>query len=321
MKDLPHARGYMVMAGVGPTKRRLRPRRAGTGSGARPAGASTRGRGVADDRLLAPLRRHWSWTLLGLSRAVVAAGTRFAAIGVLPPSIKMKSFAHANATTSVTLGDAWQQSASNIASRYNTRYGQLSERSYALADMINSPEITEYVARAAGLPASKIGILGPFWTDQWRIQQWPTGPKRASQIVVEKDPYQITLNEEAALPPYQPVIGVYTQAPNTAIAARLASAVPAGLNAYVEHVQATTGVPQRDRYTISQLGPVSADPAHRSQLANVAVFTFVGIFVLWCGIVIAVSSVVRDLRAAATVPKVGGSPERSSDSGPLVGDP
>ena len=33
----------------------------------------------------------------------------------------------------------------------------------ALADMVASPEVAQYVARAAGLPASKIGILGPRW--------------------------------------------------------------------------------------------------------------------------------------------------------------
>lgn len=324
VKDLAFPCGYIGMAGVRPTRGRLGARwhrhaRAGSipGSGA----GSVRVRPTADDRLLAPLRRHWGWTLLGLLIAAVAAATRFAAIGVLPPSVKTKPFAHADASTSLTLGDAWQQSASNVPSRYDKTYAALSYRAYALADMVNSPEITEYVARAAGLPASKIGIIGPLWTDQWRIQQWPTGPKRASQIVAENDPYQITLNEEAGLPPYQPVIGVYTQAPSTETAARLASAVPEGLSAYLQHIQATTAVPERDRYNISQLGPVSVDPAHRSQLANVGVFTFLGVFVLWCGILIAVSSLVRDLRATAVASKVGGSPGRSSDNGRLVGDP
>ena len=305
----------MGMAGVRPTKGRPGARqhgrvRVGSARGSGPRSAPVRVR--ADDRLLAPLRRHWGWTLLGLVVAAAAATTRFAAIGILPPSIHAKPFAHANASTAVVLRKAWRSGSGtrglNVA---------LSRRAYALADMVDSPEITGYVARAAGLPSSKIGVLGPLWTDQWRIQQWPTGSKRASQIVVEKDPYQITVATEANLFVPQPVIDVYTQAPTTQTAARLASAVAAGLSAYVRETQASADVPERARYAVSQLGPVSVTPARTSQLANVGVFTFFAVFVLWCGAEIALTSLVRDLRTTGAA-KVGDSSDRSSESAPRL---
>jgi hypothetical protein len=306
------------MAGVRATEWRFGARqhghlRAGSTPGSGPS--SVRIRGDADDRLLAPLRRHRRWTLLGLIVAAVTVATRFAAIGILPPSIKMKPFAHADASTQVALGRPWWF---GYGKRDPSLQRGLSTRTYALADMVDSPEITDYVARAAGLPASKIGILGPLWTDLWRSQQWATGPKRASQIVIEKDPYQITIDQEAALPPSPPVIDVHTQAPSTEAAARLASAVPAGLSAYVQHMQAAAGVPERGRYTVSQLAPVSVAPARISQLASLGVFTFLAVFVLWCGAEIAVSSLVRDLPAMAAASKVGDSSDRSSDSGPVL---
>ena len=270
--------------------------------------------GSADERLLSALRRHWRWTVLGLIVAGIAAATRFAAIGVLPPSIKMKPFAHVDASSAVVVGTAWRLGASG-----RDVYGpELSPRSYALADMINSPEITNDVARAAGLPASKIGILGPLWSDQMRTQQWPNGPKRSSQIVIEKDPYQITINQEATTPDGEPALGVYTQAPSREIAARLASAVPVGLSQYLEHLEATAGVPKRYRYGVSQLGAISVVPARRSQLANVGLFTFLAVFVVWCGAMIGVSSLRRDLRAAAGDSEVGGGSSRCSDTGGLV---
>jgi hypothetical protein len=277
---------------------------------------SVRVRVSADDRLLAPLRQHWRWTLLGVLVAAMATATRFAAIGILPPSFKMKPFARAQASTTVVLGDA-----SRLTSGARDRYASLiAPRAYALADMLNSPQLIEYVARQAGLPASKIGILGPLWTDSWRLQEWPTGPKRASQILSEHALYQITIDQEAAQPPWSPAIGVYAKAPSAEAAARLASAVPAGLSAYMQQLQATGHVPVGDRYEVSQLGPVSVAPARGSQLANVGVFTFLGTFVLWCGAVIAISSLVRDLRATATASKVEGRSERSSDNGRIVGD-
>jgi len=282
-------------------------------------------RGNAQDGLLTPLRRYRGWTCLGLIVAAVAAATRFAAIGILPPSIKMKPFAHAEASTEVVVGPT---SPVGLGISNPKLQRELSTRTYALADMVGSPEITEYVARAARLPASKIGVLGPLWWELWRAQQWASGPKRSSQIVIEKDPYQITIDQEAILPGEGPgpgpgplLIDVDTQAPSTEAAARLARAVPGALSAYIQHAQAIGVVPEQDRYTVSQAGRVSVAPAARSQLANVGLFTFVAVFVLWCGAEIAVASLVRDLRVTAAASKVGGASDRSSGNGPLVGDP
>jgi hypothetical protein len=244
----------------------------------------------------------------------VAAGTRFVAIGVVPPSIKLKPFAHATASTELRLGKS-QSFRHSVPDRY---VWSLSPRAYALADMVASPEVAKYVARAAGLPAAKIGILGPLWTDLQRSQQWAPGPKRASQIIIENDPYHITVNSEAQSPPWSPVIDVDTQAPTTETAARLATAVAAGLSAYVLHLQTANGVPKPDRYDVSQLVPVSVAPARTSQLASVGAFTFVAVFVLWCGVVLALSSLMRDLRDTAAVSEVGDGLDRSSDSGPLL---
>ena len=318
------------MAGVRrPTEWRVRTGEHGRlRAGPAPSQGPRRGRrrGNADDRLLAPLRRHRGWTLLGLIVAVLAAGTRFVAIGILPPSIKMKPFAHAEASTQVVVGTTW--ASSDDGKRHSAVQNDLSTRSYTLADMVDSPEITDYVARAAGLPASKIGTLGPLWVELWRAQQWASGAKRSAQIVIEKDPYQITISEETDPPaagpgpgPGPPVIDVQTQAPTTGAAARLASAVPAGLSAYVQHLQAADGFPERDRLTVRQLVPVSVTPARTSQLATVGVFTLLAVFVLWCGAEIAVSSLTRDLRGAAAASKAGDVSDRSSSNGPLVGDP
>jgi hypothetical protein len=251
---------------------------------------------------------------------VVAAATRFVAIGILPPSITMKPFAHAEASTQVALVKTW-----SFGYGTGDEVDPLSTRTYTLADMTYSPEITQYIARAAGVPASKIGVLGPLWTELWRSQQWASGPQRDRQIIIEKDPYQITIDQESTAPNEgpgpgagPPVIDVQTQAPSTATAARLANAVPAALSAYVQHAQVTAGIPDRDRFEVSQIAPVSVSPARTSQLANVAIFTFLAVFVLWCGAELAVSSLMRDLRGTRAASKVDDSSDRSSDRGPVL---
>ena len=189
-----------------------------------------------------------------------------------------------------------------------------------------SPEITGYVARAAGLPVSKIGILGPQWVELQRDQQFPSGPQRDREIVLEKDPYQITIDQETTQPGEgpgpgagPPVIDVETQAPSEEIAARLASAVAPALHAYLQHTQATAGVPERERYDVSQIAPVSVSPARKSQLADVAAFTFFAVFVLWCGAQIAVFALIRDLRTTTAEMEGRAGPDRWSDSGALLG--
>jgi hypothetical protein len=234
----------------------------------------------------------------------------------------MKPFAHASASTKVVLGAS---SSFGYGKNWREPYSALSTRTYALADMVDSPEITGYVAQAAGLPVSKIGILGPQWVELVRDQQFPSGPQRDRQITIEKDPYQITIDQETTQPGEgpgagagPPVIDVETQAATEQIAARLASAVPAALHEYLQHLQESAGVPERDRYDVSQVVPVSVAPPRKSQLGDVGVFTFFAVFVLWCGAEIAVFSLVRDLRTTETPSKGGGSAGRLSDSGPLL---
>ncbi len=279
-------------------------------------------RSNADDRLLAPLRRHKAWTFLGLIVATVAMGTRFVAIGVLPPSFHVKPFPHASASTKLVLG---QNSSFGYSRKSREPYGALSTRTYTLADMVDSPVISDYVARAAGLPVSKIGILGPQWVELQRDQQFPSGPQRDRQILIEKDPYQITIDQDTTQAGEGPgpgsgvpVIDVETQAPTTELAARLASAVPAALHAYVQHVQAAWGVPEQDRFDVNQLVPVSVSPARKSQLGDVALFTFFAVFVLWCGAEVAVFSAMRDLRTTAVALEGSERSDRWSDSGRLL---
>jgi hypothetical protein len=261
--------------------------------------------------------------LLGLIAAAVVMATRFVAIGILPPSFKLKPFAHVTASTKLALGDP--SFGYTRASR--EPYSALSTRTYALAEMVASPEIADYVARAAGLPVSQIGILGPQWVELQRDQQFPSGPQRDRQIIIEKDPYQITIEQETTQPgdgpgpgSGPPVIDVGAQAHSSELAARLAAAVAPAIHAFLQHMQATAGVPERNRYDVRQIVPVSVSPPRKSQLADVAIFTFFGVFVLWCGAEIAVFSLIRDLRTTTGALEGRDSSDRWSDSRSLLGE-
>ena len=243
--------------------------------------------------------------------ATLAAATRFASIGLLPPSFKMKPFAHATGSTQIVVGKD-QAFTHTIPDLY---FSNNPPRAYALADMAASPEVTRYIARAADVPASQLAILGPVWTELQRTQAWANGPKRSSQIIIENDPYHIDLSVKSEAPPWAPIIDVETQAPSPQAAVRLANAVAPGLNAYVAHLQAATGVRTTDRYQLSQIVPASFSPASKSQLGSVGAFTFFAVFVIWCGAMLAVLGLMRDFRVARPASKVSDRLDRSSDSG------
>ena len=119
---------------------------------------SARIRGNTDDRLLAPLRRHRGWTFLGLIVAAVAMANavcsdRDPSSVVQAQAVRARHREHQARARGELVVRIHQELARTLQ--------RLATRTYALAEMVASPEITEYVARAAGLPVSKIGILDP----------------------------------------------------------------------------------------------------------------------------------------------------------------
>lgn len=258
--------------------------------------------------LLTSLRRHPIWVIVGLVVAAVAAASHFYAF----PSLKHRALARSTASTEVVLGI----DSALIHTVPDPYVSNLAPRAADLADMIGSPELRGYIARAARVPFSEIAVDPPVWSNLLRIQQWNNGEKRASQIVGEDAPYRITLENDAESPPYAPVIDVSTQAPSTEGAARLARGVVQGLSAYVYDLQTRTHTPRNARYDVRQFLPVTAVPPSKSQLVNVAVFTFLAVFGLWCTLVFAVSAFARELRWTRMRSKVQGTFDRSSGSRP-----
>jgi hypothetical protein len=183
-------------------------------------------------------------------------------------------------------------------------------RAQTLADMTASPEVRQDIARAAGLPAAKIAIDEPLWGDLQRIQQWDTGEKRSYQIVAEQDPYRLTLTDNFTAP----VVDVSAQGPSGVTASQLAGAVAPALRAYLAGAAAAAHTPPADRIVVTQLAPVAIDSGSGAGTKNVAGFTFVAVFLLWCGVVLLVGNVHGDIRVLRRRPQVPKAPQRFSRS-------
>lgn len=255
-----------------------------------------------DVGLFGRLWRHRLLLAVGLAVAAVATLSLFASIRLFPPSIHAKAFGHSIASTEVSIG-LRPSLRSDYPESYVMNYAP---RAQALADMVASPQILGDIGRAAHVSSSKIALDAPLWTNLQRAQVWDTGPKRARQIVSERDPYRITLSND---PNGAPIIDVTAQAPTAPVAVRLAAGVAKGLSKYVSITQAAAGTPVGDRYLVSQVAPVTVAGPSRGLLVNAGAFVFLGVFVLWAALVLYVTELVSEVQAAAS-PKVRGGLER-----------
>ena len=264
--------------------------------------------------LIAELLARRRCLAIGIVVAIFAAASRFVSIGVLPPSINVKQLAHATATTELIAG----LHSSLRASTYRDTYvSSAVPRAQTLADMMSSPEVRRLIARAAGIPAAKLAVDTPVWTDVYQIQQWPSAGKRDSQIIVENAPFRITVDVEDNAP----IIEIAAQAPTPGQAAVLAAGAGKGLNAYVSELQNSDRTPPARRYGVSQLVPIGVSAAGKSGLANVAAFTFAAVLFIWCGAMLFLSGLADDLRAVRAGVKVSGNADRSFSSRPVLKDP
>jgi len=266
-------------------------------------------------------RNRW-WLVLGAVIAGVMAASDFGTVRLLPPSFNFHSPVHSTAQTSIVLG-------SNTNGRYTAGKGHLSpsqnamyqaSRSYqatvyqrslyvrmqTLGDIAGSPALRRDIARRAGISASQLAVDEALWWELLRAQQWDTGSKRSNQIVVEGDPYRITLTEDQQ----SPILHVTTQAPDPTAAARLAQALDSALAHFVTSNQDASHTPAADRYRVSPLTPITVQPGGKGQLINMAALVFVSVFVVWFWIVMGVSRLLDDLRTASTAAKVRESQDR-----------
>ena len=251
---------------------------------------------------------------LGLIVAVVAAATPVRRDRDPSSVDQLKPFAHATASTELVLGKAWP-SEHSVADPYE-RFPSA-----------RTPWPTWWTARRSpntwrgrlGLPASKIGILGPLWTDLQRSNSGPQVRNAPARSSSRRTHTTSPSPRRRSLPPWPPVIDVDTQAPTTETAARLASAVAAGLNAYVRH---TAGVGRRPGASIATQS-VSSLPCRCSR-AHLAARQRRRLHVLR-GLRALVRRRDRRLKLDERSPthggrsKVGDGSDRSSDSRPLLG--
>jgi hypothetical protein len=219
--------------------------------------------------LLHKLWRRRAAVACSLVIAAVAALWSVDRISILPPGLTPRAveFASAHATaivdtpTSVALD--LRQSAYNFES--------LENRAILLGDLVATPPVANYIARAAGVPPQKIQVSLPATPDQPLPRVDVQHPRKTTDILRYNGQYRVSVEAN----------------PKEEAAVRMANSAVAGLSAYIAAKQVVQGIPPQSRIHLRQAGGATGgivDPGAQWQLAALAfVFALVacyGAFVL-----------------------------------------
>jgi hypothetical protein len=165
----------------------------------------------------------------------------------------------------------------------------LGSRASVLAQLMVDGQLKADIARRAGLPRAKLSTRTQGAPGE-ELAPTPAGP----------DAYVLTtgvlLNSDLA---QLPIIKAEAQAPNPAQAAMLANAAVEGLSDYLDSKAATEQVPDRQRLSVSGLGPAQAHEVTRGTSAAVTLALTLFAFLAGCGVILATAGLVRGWRQAA----------------------
>ncbi len=230
-------------------------------------------------RILLKLWRLRLWVGLGL----VVAGV--AAVGSVATS---HSTVYATASTQMLVDspDSALANASVDLSFYD-------DRASVFARMMTSAAALQYIGQAAGIDGSLIEANGPV-----EINGSPTATHAPVAIVGGKDmpapaKYELSFVQNPSIP----TVDVYAKAPTTRKAIALANGAVTGFANFVSRLNAND-VSQSHRVEVRRLGQATGGVVDGSASKSTALLVFVGIFAVWCFIVLFVTRLRNDLRLA-----------------------
>lgn len=113
-----------------------------------------------------------------------------------------------------------------------------------------SPPVVERIAGRLGVPPGEVSAFARTTADVPESLAEPGSEQRASEIVRSRAPYRLEIQARIDTP----VIDVYSQAPSTEAAIRLANATAPSLRAYLDELADRQGLPRERRPEVRQLG-------------------------------------------------------------------
>jgi len=167
------------------------------------------------------------------------------------------------------------------------------DRAGVFARLMTSNEALQYIGKAAGINGNLIEASGPM-----EINGSPMATHAPVEVVDGQElpappTYQLSFVQNPSLP----TVDVNAQAPTTKQAIALADGAVTGFANFINHLNAT-GVTLGRRVEVRQMGRATGGVVDPGAGKKIGILAFLGVFALWCGIVLYVDRLKADLRAA-----------------------
>jgi hypothetical protein len=167
------------------------------------------------------------------------------------------------------------------------------DRATIFARLMTSATALQYIGDAAGINGNLIEATGPV-----EINGSPTATHAPVDIVRGKDLtappiYELSFVQNPSLP----TVDVIAKAPTTEKAIALADGAVTGFAKFVSQLDANA-VPQGEHVEVRQLGQASGGVVDPGASKQIAALVFVAVLAAWCCIVLFVSRLSAELRAA-----------------------
>ena len=152
----------------------------------------------------------------------------------------------------------------------------LQKRAELYARLMVSRPVLDAIGRRAGLPSDQISGVARTTADVPIPLMEPGSEERASQIRDSRAPYRLELQSD----PTEPLFTVYSEAPTSAQALRLANAAVLGLEDYLRGLAKRQGFDERALPQLRQLGSARGGVTNSKAAIVIGALTFVTAFAL-----------------------------------------
>jgi hypothetical protein len=238
------------------------------------------------------LRELWSRKVLlavGFIIAALAGVASVYSVSLSPPSLHRSTLDFASAQTQIFV-DSESSSLGDLMNDFTP----MNARANVYARFLTTPTALRLIGNKAGVPGDQIYAQGPYQLGQARYIQEPTAEKRGQQLIGNRASFRLRFDADPELP----IVTMYAEAPTPEQATKLADGSAGALAEYVTRLQADQGISERRRVTIRKLGSSPGAWVSEGAGRKIAVFLFVLVLVLWCGMTIAARRLIAGWRQA-----------------------
>jgi hypothetical protein len=169
-------------------------------------------------------------------------------------------------------------------------------RAIVYARLMTSPEALQYIGKASGVDGSLIAADGPAEIGVPQATHTPSAVVKGKQIT-PATMYSLRFDQNPALP----TVDVYAQAPSTKQAIALANGAVTGFARYLQAIESQGKVPGGSRVQVRQLGGATGGVVDPGTSKKVALLVFIIVMAFWSCLLLYLSRVIEELRAAKHV--------------------